>query len=78
MPVEEPVDRDDVPSGSGIQNGRVDRLSEMSRILCISLYRDAPSRQEPQMNEGNSRSGGYWFKTIEPRRSQRPRRQLTR
>ena len=32
---------------SGIQNGGVDRMSGMSSMLCIPLYRDGPSRHEP-------------------------------
>jgi len=31
-----------------IQNGGVDRMSEMSSILCIPLYRDVPSHNEPE------------------------------
>jgi len=33
---------------SGIQNGGVDRMSEMSSILSIALYRDAVSPNEPK------------------------------
>jgi len=40
------------PSGTerraGIQNGGVDRMSEMSSILTIALYRDASSPNEPK------------------------------
>jgi hypothetical protein len=33
---------------AGIQNGGVDRMSEMSSILRIPLYRDAISPNEPK------------------------------
>ena len=32
----------------GIQNGGVDRMSGMSSILHIALYRDVPSHHEPE------------------------------
>jgi len=31
-----------------IQNGGVDRMSEMSSILCIPLYQEASDRNEPK------------------------------
>jgi len=36
------------PGGFGIQNGGVDRMSGMSGMLCIVLYRDVPSHHEPK------------------------------
>jgi len=40
--------REDLPCNAGIQNGGVDRMSGMSSIPCIPLYRDAPSHNEPE------------------------------
>jgi hypothetical protein len=37
-----------IESESSIQNGGVDRMSGMSSMLCIPLYRDAPSYNEPK------------------------------
>jgi len=39
--------REDLSRDFGIQNGGVDRMSEMSSMLCIPLYRDVPSHHEP-------------------------------
>src|SRR5512132_3059458 len=36
------------PDDLSIQNGGVDRMSDMSSILCIPLYQDAPSHNEPE------------------------------
>jgi hypothetical protein len=36
-----------IESESGIQNGGVRRMSGMSSMLCIPLYRDALSHHEP-------------------------------
>jgi len=33
---------------AGIQNGGVIRMSGMSSMLCIGLYRDVPSHHEPK------------------------------
>jgi len=48
--------RSDLSSISGIQNGGVDRMSGMSSILGIPLYRDVPSHHEP--NERGERPLG--------------------
>ena len=39
---------DDPSCIAGIQNGGVDRMSGMSSMLCIVLYRDVPSHHEPK------------------------------
>jgi len=36
------------PRRAGIQNGGVIRMSGMSSMLSIVLYRDVPSRNEPK------------------------------
>ena len=36
------------PDGLSIQNGGVDRMSDMSSMLCIPLYREVPSCHEPK------------------------------
>jgi len=37
-----------IENESSIQNGGVDRMSGMSSMLCIPLYREVTSRHEPK------------------------------
>jgi hypothetical protein len=46
LPVKASVGRG-LTLNSGIQNPGVDRMSEMSSMLCIPLYRDVPFHREP-------------------------------